>query len=112
MDTFIAYSNIDHYLDLLSRSDLPTLRRAAIMKLLVEEEDKLSNSLEQLQFAEDRTAKSRNHVSRLKQIRDGLDNGSAGRETADKMLANFEAIHHLMEQFCERIRQRLNGRGI
>ena len=54
MHRYIARANIDHYLSVLSSSDLTPQNRDTVTKLLIGEEDRLGHDLEHLQFAEDR----------------------------------------------------------
>ena len=112
MDPFIARANIDHYLSLLKSSDLTSGDRGTITKLLIAEEDKLAHDLEQLEFAASRAAKSKDLVNHVRKLRDGLAEGSADRARADSTLANFEALHTLMEQFCHQMRERVNSRRL
>jgi hypothetical protein len=51
MDQFVARANIDHFLDLLRNNDLPAERISSINKLLIEEEEKLGQSLEGCQLS-------------------------------------------------------------
>lgn len=109
MDSYIAHANIDHYFSLLTSQNLTDGNRATIMKLMVAEEDKLGDDLEHLQFAEVRTAKARERVQYLRKLRDAFVDGSDERIQAERVLANFEAIYQLMEQFCRHIRKRVNS---
>jgi hypothetical protein len=80
MPDFIYHANIDHYLELLYDIDLATPKRAMVVKLLIEEEDKLARYQEQLEFAETRLAKSRdrvNHFSCAMVLRTGLTTANA-----------------------------------
>ncbi len=83
MPDFIFRANIDHYLELLNDHELATDKRASVVKLLIEEEDKLGHHHEQLEFAEVRLAKYRNHVNRLTNLRNGFADGSEDRERAE-----------------------------
>lgn len=113
METYIAHTNIDRYLDLLHSCEaLAPANRSALTKLLIKEEDRLSHTLEQLQFAEDRTTNGRERVARLRELRDGLASGSAERAKADKMLETFEMTQQLMERFCEEMRQQIDKRAL
>jgi len=112
MHRYIARTNIDHYLGLLNGTDLTAQNRTIITKLLLGEEDRLSRDLEQLQFAEDRTARSRDRVNHLRKLRDVFVEGSTDRAQANRTLANCEALHQLMERFCHRMRERVHSRGI
>lgn len=112
MENFIARANIDRFLSVLNSSDLTETNRSMTTKLLIAEEDKLGHDLEQLEFAEDRTARSQVQVTRLRSLRDGLADGSTERAKADKLLVTFETTHQLMVQFRERMRRKADGRGI
>lgn len=109
MDSYIAVANIDHYLSILTSQSLTDSNRATIMKLMIEEEDKLGQDLEHLQFAEIRAARGRDRVNHLRKLRDAFPDGSAERIRAEKMLADFEIIHQLMEQFCRHMRKKVNS---
>jgi hypothetical protein len=108
MDHFIARANIDHYLDLLHQSDLPPEKHASIVKLLIVEEDKMSQDLEQLQFAEKRAARGRDLLSQLRYVRDGED--LVDRASAERLITTFETTQSLMDNYCQRLRTRLNAR--
>ena len=112
MDQYIARANIDHYLSLLNTTDLSPQNRSTIGKLLVAEEDKLSHDLEQLEFAEARAAKCRDRVDHFRRLRDAFAEGSTDRARADGLLANFQAIHELVENFCHHMRGRVNSRRL
>jgi hypothetical protein len=112
MDGFITRANIDHFLGLLHRSDLTPHNRGKITKLLIAEEDKLGRDLESLQFAEARTATSRERVNHFRKLRDSFVEGSSHRALADGVLTNFEAIQNVMERFCRQIRETINSRAI
>ena len=45
MYRYVARANIDHFLGFLNDADLAPERRAVIVKLLIEEEDKLGHDL-------------------------------------------------------------------
>jgi hypothetical protein len=110
MDSLVTRANIDHYLNLLTGGELTASNRNTLNKLLIVEEDKLGHDLEQLEFAENRAAKSLYRVNHIKKLRDAFVEGSIDRAYAERVLANFEAIHTLMETFCVRIRERINSR--
>lgn len=38
--------------------------------------------------------------------------GSADRIRAEKLLASFEAIHQLMQPFCDQMRQKVDSHGV
>lgn len=109
MDRFIAQANVDHFVSLLNGSDLTPRNRDTVVRLLIAEEDKLGHGLEQLEFAESRTAQSWDRLNYARKLRDGLVEGSTDRQRADVRLENFEAIHELFEQFCHQLRVRVSS---
>jgi DNA-binding NarL/FixJ family response regulator len=111
-DGFITRANIDHFLGLLNRSDLTPHNCGKITKLLIAEEDKLGRDLEFLQFAEARTAASRERVNHFRKLRNSFVEGSSHRALADGVLKNFETIQNLMERFCRQMRETINSRTI
>jgi two-component system nitrate/nitrite response regulator NarL len=112
IDGFTVRANIDHFLGLLSRSDLTPHNRDAVTKLLIAEEDTLGRDLESLQFAEARTATGRERVNHFRKLRDSFVEGSSHRTLADSVLRNFEAIQNVMERFCRQMRETINSRAI
>lgn len=112
MDRYVARANIDHYLGLLNGAYLSSQNSGTITRLLLAEEDKLGHDLEHLEFAEARAAKSRERVNHFRNLRDAFAEGSSDRAQAESMLAKFEAIHDLLEQFCRHLRCRANSRRL
>ena len=112
MYRYVARANIDHYLSLLNVADLSPRNSGMITKLLLAEEDRLGHDLEQLEFAETRAAKCRDRVNHFRRLRDAFAEGSTDRAQADSMLAKFETIYGLMEQFCRHMRDRVNSRRL
>ena len=107
MYRYIARANIDHYLGLLD-ADLPLERRDVIVKLLIEEEDKLSHDLEPLEFAESRAANGRARLSKLKRNLDGVTEPE--RAAAERLIANCELRQQLLDSFCHHLREKVNSR--
>ncbi|SFH81206.1 hypothetical protein [Bradyrhizobium sp. Gha] len=112
MHRFVAKANVDHYIGLLNRSDLAPDHRMHVTKLLIEEEDKLSHDLEHLEFAERKAANGRDHVHHVRTARDGFAFGSADRELAERLLVNCENLQTVLEDFCHRLRAKINSRGL
>lgn len=109
MHRFVAKANVDHYIGLLNGSDIAPDYRTRVTKLLIEEEDKLSHDLEHLEFAERKVANGRDQVRRLRTARDGFAFGTAQRELADRIVVNCENLQTLLEDFCHRLRERINS---
>lgn len=109
MDEFVAQANIDHYLDLLKNGDVSFHNRSTISKLLVEEENKLGRSREQLDFAENRAAACRDRADRQRRLMDSFSHGSTEWQLAERLLVNFESLAQFVEGFCQQMRGRVNG---
>ena len=107
-DWSIARANIDHYLGLLNDADLAPEKRTTVTKLLIQEEDNFGHDVEQLRFAEKRAADGRD---RLNHLRSRLDlTPERLRVEALRVIANVEAIQHLLEGFCHQLRDRVSNR--
>lgn len=107
MDHFAARANIDRCLEQLDDHDLPAERRSAISKALIDEENRLSQALEQLEFAESRTAACRERLKHLRSLRSRFHEGSRGRAQTEMMIENFQSIVLQAEKFCTLMRKRL-----
>ena len=109
MDNFSAHANIDHYLDLLKNSEVPTRTKSRITKLLLEEENKLGHGWEQLDFAESRAAACRARADRQRRLRNCFVPGSTDWVQAERLLVNFESIVQLVEGICQQMRRQVNS---
>ncbi|HET7888051.1 MAG TPA: hypothetical protein VFL62_17645 [Bradyrhizobium sp.] len=112
MDEYIARANIDHYLDLLHNADIPSQNRAMINKLLLEEEDKLGQSLAQLEFADAKAAVCRARADRQRRLMDSFEPGTDDWVTAERLLVNFESLAQFVEGYCHQMRRRVAGNRI
>jgi len=107
-DRFVARANINHYLGLLYDAGLAPEKRAALTKLLIQEEDNFGRDAQQLRFAEKRAAEGRD---RLNHLRSRFDlTPERLRVEALRVIANVEAIQHLLEGFCHQLRHRVSNR--
>lgn len=112
MNRYVAHANVDHYLGLLNSGDLTTHNRHIITKLLIAEEDQLSHDLEHLEFAETRAGSGRRRVNHVRNLRESFAFDTAEREQADRLLTNLENLQTMLEDFCHRLRERVNSRGL
>jgi hypothetical protein len=111
MHRCIARENIDHYLGILQADVvLGPDKRETVVRLLIAEEDKLSHDLEQLEFAETRAANGRQRLKQVRRLRDGAD--PAIRGNAERLVVNIEATQRLLEDFCHRLRARVNSSSL
>ena len=104
----VGFANIDYYLGLLKDDVLVGGGRAAVNRLLLEQEDKLARNLEALDFALERAARGRATLMRLRQIRDRL-NDPGGRRQADRLIANAETLQAMLDEFYRRCKQSVEG---
>jgi len=104
----ICRANIDGYLEALHDVDLPADERAIVIKLLIEEENKLSKFEGQLEFVESRAARGRellNHsLTRLNNSKHLADHAEAAR-----VFSNLKSIQHLLDSFCRQLRSPQNS---
>lgn len=82
-------------------------RRAAVVKLLIAEEDKVSHDQEQLEFPESRPATGRLRLNDLRRKRDKMR--PPDRAFSERLVANAEAIQELLDGFCSHLRNRGNS---
>ncbi len=107
MKTFVAINNVEHFADQLT-SEVDGAKRATLMRLLVEEEDKLGAGLEQLGIAELRIAKGRQLIARqMALVAKIAGDGHDGREAND-LLAMLKEVQALFEAYRRSIMSRLN----
>jgi len=111
MHGFIARENVDHYLALLRDGKLPDERRKMVCKLLIEEEDKLAQELENIGFAEERAQRARQHLLHIRGICGETADGES-RVQAERLLAAAEEAQRLLDKFCDTLRQRSYSRGL
>ncbi len=108
VDRFIARANIDDYLGLLNDHDLSPEKHAMVTKLLIAEEDKLGNDLEQLEFAESRAAQGRDRLHKMR-VKCYFAHPEI-RAEAERLVYNFEAIQELLEGLCHQLRAKASSR--
>src|SRR5262245_11713883 len=108
MDAVCA--NIERYLSLLNEADLSPQRRTAMIKELVEEENKLSSSLEHLEFAERRAAQGRERLNQLQRMVETTR--PEDRAKASRLVGNVLAIQHLLDSICHQMRTIVNSRPL
>jgi hypothetical protein len=100
---FVHHHNVIHLSDELFRSNGDAIRRATLLRLLVEEEDKLECGLERLELANERIATGyaliAKQQARLLEIAHDGDAAKAANELLDTLLQTQERF--------ERYRQRI-----
>ena len=106
MDRYIARANIDHYLGLLNDPNVSAETRATITKLLITEEAKLDDDPTRLEFIEERATRGRDRLNHLRNLRHSFAAGSAELIQADQLIADLEALQHLLNHFCHKTSKR------
>lgn len=112
MHQYVGRANIDHYLGLLNGGDLSPHNRGTITRLLIAEEDKLSHDLEHLEYAERRAASGRERLNYVRNLRATFAFGTPEREQAERLLVNIENLQTMLDDFCHRLRDKINARGL
>lgn len=111
MHRFVAKANVDHFIGLLNGNGLTPDKRTAITKLLIAELDKLAHDLDHLEFAEKKAAEGRDRVIRVRDSRNGHPFGTSEREQAERLLVGCENLQTVLEDFCHRLREKVNSLG-
>ena len=108
MENYVARANVDHFLEMLKKDDLPAHNRSSIIKLMIDEETKLGHDREQLEFAEMRAAACRDHADRQRRLVNSLDPSTSDWAQAKRLLVNFESLAQIVEFFCKQMRSRVD----
>jgi hypothetical protein len=111
MSPYVARANVDHFLGLLQRNNVSPQNRDVITRLLIAEEDKLGHDREHLAFAESRLARGRERVAEIKSLQKIFASGTREREEADKLLVDVENMLTLLDDFCNRLRAKVDMGG-
>ncbi|HEX7789545.1 MAG TPA: hypothetical protein VF467_03350 [Afipia sp.] len=108
MNDAIARANTDHDLGLPKRPGVPVNTRSIPNRRSLEQEDRLVRRSEQIAFAEAKAATCRAWADRQRHLTESFVPGSADRELAEGLLANFEALARFIDGSCRRMRHTPN----
>lgn len=111
MHRYVARANVDHYLSILKDGTLTMKQRSTTTSLLIVELDRLGEDAEHLEFAESKVAISREQVAQAASIRDSCAAGTSQRQDAERHLVHLENVHTLLDDFCHRLRNKLQPRS-
>ena len=100
MHRFVAKANVDHFIGLLSSSDLTPNKIRDITALL------------HLDFAEKKVAEGREKVSGVRNMRNSHRFGTTERQQAENLLLAGENLQTVLEDFCHRLRVKVVGRPL
>ncbi len=107
MRDFIAQQNVDHYLLLLQKPELPTDQQRTLQSLLVEEENLLARDREQLELAERRVHDGKQRIRKLKQTVAQSNADQRLRDSNSSLVAVMERTQQLLEDFHRMLRNEL-----
>jgi hypothetical protein len=108
---FVSGQNIDRFLDQLGEPLEPE-RRETLLRLLTEEQDRLSHDREQLALARQRAAEVAGRVRRMKALAACYPPGADPRGGAASVVFALEQAQALIEGHYEQLRaQRLRERS-
>jgi hypothetical protein len=110
MNDCTTRANIENLLNVLHYDHVSSSKRDVLNRQLIHEENQLSRTPEQLAFVERETARYREHYDHLMQRRDGFAADSPEWMRANDMATAFERTLRLMEGFCSRMREEVNGK--
>jgi DNA-binding CsgD family transcriptional regulator len=108
VDIFTGKHNLEHFANRLGVESDPA-RRETMLRLIVEEEDKLGFGLEQLEIAEDRIAAGNKRIAMQRAVVARLGNGGSDTRLAKDVLATLVKAQALFEDYRQKILRQLNG---
>ena len=106
MQKFVGSNVEQSRRSLLRNNRLVEKERTASLKLLIAEEDQFARDLEQLERAFDRVGNGKAHITKIKRLRNRLDQGSEARKRTEQLLATMEQTQRLLEVSYESLRRR------
>ncbi len=109
MQTFVGINNVEHFADQLGSEGDPA-RRATLMRLLVEEEDRLGAGLEQLGVAQMRIAKGHRLIASQRAVVAQIEGAGRDPRPARELLATLVEVQSLFERYGHTIMQALSHR--
>ncbi len=106
MDPRIGIYNIEHFADQLGTTADPT-KRATLMRLLVEEEDKLGAGLEQLGVTERRIERGHRLIAEQRALIKRMDGNGHDTRTASELLGAMVGMQAAFEDYRRTIMRAL-----
>lgn len=108
MKTFVGINNVERFADQLSSAADPG-KRATLMRLLVEEEDKLGVGLQQLGACELWIAKGRRLIARQQALIARVEAGGRDPHEEKALLHSLMELQALFEGYRRRVMSGLNN---
>lgn len=106
---FIHHRNVIHLSDeLYFRSDGDAIRRATLLRLLIEEEDKLGSSLERLDLANERIATGHTLIAKQRARLSELGHDGDAARAASDLLETLLQTQARFESYRQRILKTLH----
>lgn len=98
LSDYVARQNITRFCDQLT-SELDGKRRAALQRLLIEEEDRLGFSVEQLDEIERAIAKGEERIEQQRTLVEVMECNGRDPTVAKALLENLTQIQAMFEQY-------------
>jgi hypothetical protein len=111
VDSFIGKHNLEHFANRLGVESEPA-RRETLLRLMVEEEDKLGCGLEQLGIAEDRIVAGNKRVAMQRAVVARLGDGGHDTRLASEVLTTLVKAQALFEDYRQKIVRQLDGGAV
>ena len=96
--TFVCTHNIENFADRLS-TEIDPARRMVLMRLLVEEADKLGVGLEQLGLSEAFIARGQGLIAKQRALIERLENCGRDTRSANDILSTLLKVHNLFKDY-------------
>ena len=104
---YVHAANVRRFLHALT-TDLDPAQRATMQQLLVEEENKLGKTIEQLDNASRWIEEGKKRIDTIERTAARFDGNSEHRQRAEQLLLTMQHTQALLEQFHNRLTSDLN----
>ena len=101
-DSFVQSTNVDRYLDQLA-AEGDHVKRTTLLKLLVEEEDKLGRNREELVKAERRVSDGKHRLQTLSSVATGLVESGRNINGTVTLLVTMQDTQRLLERHYRKL---------
>ena len=108
MMDYVHSANVRRFLQALT-TDIDPVLRATMEQLLVEEEDKLGRTVEQLDNASRWLEQGKKRIDSIQHTASRSDCSPEHRRRAEQLLSTMQHTQALLEQFYNRLSRELNS---
>jgi hypothetical protein len=107
MEEFVHTANVERFLDVMA-TDVEPARRRTLQQLLLEEENKLGKTIEQLDNVARWIEQGRQRIAKIRDIASRNDFSEEHHQRAIDLLATLQHTQSLLEEFHHRLDKTLN----